>query len=495
MTFSETKQRLFDRLKSGDTVIAPLRDSRPAIPRRPPGNIAPQSMNQEQVWTHVQMMGDTAAYNELITLHRRGGLGLPVLERALDEMNHRHEIWRTTFAMGEDEPVQIVHQSAPPVKLRLFDLRSLPPKDRAKESLRLAAADAGAPFDLKKLPLWRAILVRIGDEEYQLHMNLHQLLLDGVSVYRILLPELIAIYDAFSQGQPSPLPDPGPQYADFSVWQRRVLSNEALAPHLSYWKQKLANPAAPLSWPNAKPRPEVQTYRGATEMLFLPLDLMDQLRALAGGQSATLFMALATGLFVLLHRYTGQTDITLGTPTASRTPDNEHIMGYFLNMMPLRVDLSGSPTFLEALHRVRTSVLDALQHGSVPLLRLLREIRPPHDPSRNPLFQIMISLEPPMPPVDAAWDLTQSGASSGSTKMDMYLNLDMRPDGLMAPIMYNPDLLDAAGVRRMFADWRALLEAAISRPDCPIAELPLPAKRTVRERIRQWLLSPTKRQK
>jgi surfactin family lipopeptide synthetase A len=485
---SDTKQRLLNRLKSG---AAPDRDAPHGIPRRPAGNTAPQSMNQEQVWTHVQMMGDTPAYNELITLHRRGPLDIPVLERTLDEMNRRHEMWRTTFAMGEDEPEQIIHPSAPPVKLRLFDLRSVPAKDRAMESVRLACADASAPFRLKQLPLWRAILVRMADEEYQLHLNLHQLLLDGVAVYRVLLPEVIAIYDAFSQGQPSPLPDPDPQYADYSVWQRRHLTNEAMEPHLAYWKQKLANPATPLSWPNFKPRPEVQTYRGATELLFLPSAVIDPLRSLAAGQSATLFMALATGFYVLMHRYTGQTDITLGTPAASRTPETEGIMGYFLNMMPVRVDLSANPTFSEALLRVRSSVVDALEHGSVPLLRLLREIRPPHDPSRNPLFQIMISLEPPMPAVDPAWDLTQSGASSGSTKMDMYLNLDTRPDGLMAPIMYNPDLLDAASVRRMFADWRALLEAAIAKPDSPIADLPLPrelpAKPGLTGRLRRWL--------
>jgi hypothetical protein len=481
---SETKQRLLNRLKSG---AAPDRDPQ-GIPRRPAGNTAPQSMNQEQVWTHVQMMGDTPAYNELITLHRRGPLDIHVLERTLDEMNRRHEMWRTTFAMGEDEPEQIVHPSAPPVKLRLFDLRKLPLKDRAPESVRLASADASAPFRLKELPLWRAILVRMADEEYQLHLNLHQLLLDGVAVCRVLLPEVIAIYDAFSRGLPSPLPDPGPQYADYSVWQRRLLTNEstkeAMAPHLAYWKQKLANPAAPLSWPHFKPRPEVQTYRGATELLFLPSEVVDPLRALAARRSATLFMALATGFYVLMHRYTGQTDITLGTPAASRTPEAEGIMGYFLNMMPVRVDLSGNPTFNEALRRVRASVVDALEHGSVPLLRLLREIRPPHDPSRNPLFQIMISLEPPMPAVDPAWDLTQSGASSGSTKMDMYLNLDTRPDGLMAPIMYNPDLLDAASVRRMFADWRALLEAAIANPNSPIAP---GAKPGLTARLRRWL--------
>jgi hypothetical protein len=488
---SDTKLRLLNRYKSTGTGAAQHRTSPQGIPRRPAGSIVPQSLNQEQVWTHVQMMGDTPAYNELVTLHRRGHLDVRTLESALDEMNRRHEIWRTTFDMGEDEPVQIVHESAPPVKLLVFDLRSLPLKDRAKESERLARVNAETSFHLKVLPLWQAVLVRMGDEEYQLHLNLHQLLLDGVALFGILLPELIAIYHAFSEGKASPLPDPGPQYADYSVWQRRTHTDEAMAPHLAYWKQKLGSPAAPLAWPDSKPRPAVQTYRGATEPLHLPSEVVDPLQALAASQSATLFMALAAGFFVLLHRYTGQTDITLGTPTASRTPETQSIMGYFLNMMPVRVDLSGNPTFNEALHRVRTSLLDALHHGSVPLLRLLREIRPAPDPSRNPLFQIMISLEPPTPQVHPAWDLTLSHVSSGSTKMDMYLNLETRPDGLMAPIMYNPDVLDAAGVRRMFADWRALLEGAIARPDCPIGELPLAPRSSpklgLQARIRRWL--------
>ena len=207
-------------------------------------------------------------------------------------------------------------------------------------------------------------------------------------------------------------------------------------------------------------------------------------------------MALATGFFVLMHRYTGQTDIILGMPSAARTPETEGIMGYFLNLLPVRVDLSGNPSFREMLRRVRASVVDALDHGTVPFLRLLDEIRPATDLSRNPLFQIMISLEPPMPNLDPAWDLTQANVSSGSTKLDMYLNLDARPDGLMAPIMYNPDLLKPATVRRMFADWQRILEAGISNPDLAIAELPLTraelatpqTKSTLTQRLLQgWL--------
>ena len=435
------------------------------------------------------MMGSKPAYNELITIHRRGPLDIPTLERALDALNARHEIWRTTFDIDDQGPIQIVHTSASPVKLRVFDLRHLPEADRTRESTRLAAADGRTPFVLTKLPLWRAILVRTAADEYQLHMNLHQLVLDGVTVYRILLPELIALYNG------RPLKEPAPQYADFSIWQRAKLTDEALAPHIDWWTRQLAGPLPALQWPTGKPRPEVQTYNGATEMLFLPASVVNPLRTFAERESATLFMALAAGFFTLMHRYTAQTDLILGMPTAARSPGTEGIMGYFLNLLPVRVDLSGDPSYRQALKRVRASVLDALEHGSVPLLKLLDAVRPPRDPSRNPLFQIMISLEPPMPPIDPAWDLTQASVSSGSTKMDLYLNLDTRPDGLMAPIMYNPDLLDPAAVRRMFEDWRALLENGVREPDRPIAQLPLsmpeataavPAK-TVLGRLKGWL--------
>jgi hypothetical protein len=484
---SDTKQRLLNRYKSGAAAAAAPQ----GITRRPSGNIVPQSATQEQIFIHVQMIGDTSPYNELVTIHRHGALDVQVLERVLDEMNRRHEAWRTTFDMGDDEPIQIIHPSAAPVKLRFFDVRSRPLKDRAAESKRLGSENARGPFNLKELPLWRAVLVRLEDEEYQLHMNLHHMVMDGVSLYGILLPEVIALYDAFAAGKPSPLPDPDLQYADFAVWQRRTLTREAMAADLAFWKKTLANPAPPLAWPVKKPRPEIQTYRGATELLVLPAEVIDPLRALAVNQSATLFMALATGFFIILHRYTGQTDITLGSPTASRPADAGHVMGNFQNTMPVRVDLSGNPTYSEALLRVRASVLDALQHCSVPMLDLVRQIRPAYDLSRNPLFQIMMSLEPPMEAVDPAWDLTQATATSGRAKMDMYLNMDARPHTVMAPIIYNPDLFDPADVRSMFADWRAILEGAIARPETRIAELPLAPpveapKATLQGRIRRW---------
>jgi hypothetical protein len=428
-------------------------------------------------------MGTKPAYNELITIHRRGSLDVPSLEHSLDELNRRHEIWRTTFSLAPSgEPVQIIHSAAAPIRLRQFDLRTLPAAERPSESARLAAADARAPFDLTKLPLWRAILVRLADNEYELHMNLHQLVLDGVTVYRILLPELIALYANTA------LPEPTAQYADFAVWQRSRLTPTFLSPHLTWWKHQLSSPLPNLAWPHEKPRPPVQSYNGATESLFLPADLVSPLRTLAESQSSTLFMALAAGFFTLLHRYTGQTDLILGMPYAARTPETERISGYFLNLLPIRVDLTGNPTFEQTLHRVRSTVLDALEHGSVPLLKLLEEIKPPHDPSRNPLFQIMMSLEPPASPTDPAWDLTQAKVSSGSTKMDMYLNLDTRPDGLMAPIMYNPDLFDPSTIRRMFEDWCAILASGTKAPDTPISQLELAAQPEPQPKPRKRLL-------
>ena len=485
---SDAKRRLLNRYLSGNA------SSPPAIPQRTASdvvsNVVPQSFYQEQVWTHIQWMGEKPAYNELVTIHRHGPLDVRSLERTFDEMNRRHEIWRTTFGMGPSWPAQTIHDAAPPVELRVVDLRTLPKDDRSTESERLAAANGRIPFDLTSLPLWRAVLAQIADEEFHLHLNLHQLVTDGVSLYRILLPEMIARYSEFSQGWPSPSPGPAPQYGDFALWQRAQLTDRFLAPHLAWWKQRLAAPAPHLGWPGYKPRPPMQTYNGATEMLFLPLEFVDPLRRFAEGESATLFMALAASFFTLLHRYTGQTDLILGMPAGARPPGTEAMMGYFVNLLPIRVDLSGNPGFREVLKRVRTSVVEALEHGSVPLTRLLREVRPPRDPSRNPLFQIMMSLEPPMLPIDPSWDLTQARVSSGSAKADLYLNLDTRPDGMMVQIVYNPDLLEAQNVRSMFADWRAISEGGIALPDRPVSELSTlrpPIRHSFGELLRSWL--------
>ena len=467
---SEAKQRLLQRYLSGQPAAVATESG---IPKRAPGNVVPQSFNQEQVWIHTQIQADQPGYNELVTLHRHGPVDVVILERCLGEIVRRHEIWRTTFDQRDGMPVQIVHDTFPPVPLDVVDLRALPETLRRQTSLNLAAEAARIPFDLTRLPLFHGRLVRLADEEYQLHLTLHHLIMDGVTVFRNFLSELIALYDAFTRGQPSPLPEPALQYADFAVWQRQALNDQSLASDLAYWRRQLSGDLPILSWPNQRPRPAKQTFRGATETLHLPGTVIEPLKSLAERESATLFMALTAGLVALLHRYTGQQDIILGTPSANRTAETEGMFGYFINMLPLRFDLSGSPSYRELLRRTRRVVAEALSHGKIPLLRLLKEVKIPMDLSRNPLFQIVMTLEPVTAPHLSGWDLTQAEVSSGSAKLDLEFRLELRNDGITAPIVYNPDLIEPAMVVQAFRHWETLLRAAVADPDRPIARLPL----------------------
>lgn len=469
---SAAKQRLLQKYLTERRTGSPI-PPLAAIQKRAPGNTAPLSFHQEQVWLHAQIQAGKPAYNELITLHRHGPLDIPILEQSLNEVVRRHEIWRTTFDRSEGQPVQIIHDRFPAIQLPFSDLRQLPEAERRTSSLRLAAEDARRPFDLTRLPLWRLHLVQLSDDEYLLHMNLHQLIMDGVTVFQNFLPEVIALYAAFEQGKPSPLPDPALQYSDFAVWQRNHLTDQALAADLSYWKKQLSGTLPVLQWPSQRPRPPQQTFRGATEVLYLPPSLIDPLKNLAERESATLYMALTAGFVALLHRYTGQEDMILGSPAANRTTETRGMFGYFINMLPMRFDVSGSPSFRELLGRVRRVVAEALTHGNVPFLRLLRELKIAPDLSRNPLFQIMMTLEPMKAGLHGQWDLTQAEVSCGSAKVDLDLSLEAGPDGVMAPLMYNPDLLERAEMIQTFRHWETLLRGAVENPDQPIARLPV----------------------
>ncbi|MBL9173678.1 MAG: amino acid adenylation domain-containing protein, partial [Verrucomicrobiales bacterium] len=469
---SDAKRRLLEKLLSGKGV-ASAAPGGPTIPRRASGSIAPQSFHQEQVWTHALIQADRPAYNEVVTLNRRGPLEVSTLERCFAEIVRRHEIWRTTFGQRDGEPIQHIHESGGPVSFPVHDLRRLPGRARDDASRRLATANAEQLFDLERLPLWRGCLVRLEDDHYQLHLSIHQLIMDGVTVFQNLLKEIPPLYDALLRGDPSPLPEPSLQYGDFAAWQRGRLSEEFLEADLRYWRRKLAGPLPVAAWPDEFPRPPVQSFRGATENRLLPSELIGPLQELAGRESASLFMALTAGFVALLHRYTGQEDILLGTPAGNREPGTESLFGYFINMLPLRFDVAGDPTFRELLGRVRTVVVEALAHRRVPFLRILREVNPPRDPSRNPLFQLMITLEPLPPSVGSGWTLTQAEVSCGAAKVDLDLSLETRADGVMAPLLYNPDLFSTTTLHRMVDHWSTLMRAATEDPDARISRLRL----------------------
>src|SRR5438105_4607770 len=230
------------------------------IPPRPPEAPAPLSFAQQQVWVHAQMAGDTPFYNETVTIYRQGPLHVEVLERCLLEIIRRHEIWRTTFDTVDGEPVQIVHRAPCEFPLQVHDLRHLPEAERKAKAELVATEDARRPFDLKEGPLLRALVVRMEEDRYRLYMTVHQIVFDAVTAYRVFLPELAALYEAFSTGNPSPLAGVGVQYADFAYWQRK--GNNLRPEHTAYWRQHLAGELPQLEWPSDRPRPPLETHRG-----------------------------------------------------------------------------------------------------------------------------------------------------------------------------------------------------------------------------------------
>jgi surfactin family lipopeptide synthetase A len=449
------------------------------IAPRATGAALPLTFAQQQLWLHAQLAPNTALYNEPLTVRHRGPLNVRVLERAFSEIVRRHEAWHTIFPVADGEPVQRVLPPFP-VELPEIDLRLLSSPEREQEAVRLATADARLPFDFARGPLFRAKLVRLDEEEHRLYVTLHHLIFDGFSGYRVFLPELFALYDAFSQGKSSPLPDLPFQFGDYALWQREQMQGDALEPHMRYWRKQLSGPLPSLHLPLSGPAPAIQTFGGAMHSVSLPLSLSESLRDLCRQEGVTLFMALLAAFQVLLHRYSGQEDILVGSNTAGRRhAGSEKLLGYFLNTVPLRADLSGDPTFRELLERVRGVTLEALSHEEVPLDRLVAELQPERDPKRNPLFQILFSLEPPLSPVAPEWDLTCIEVETGATKFELCMVLDDRPEGLLCRLIYNTALFDAGVVEGMAGHWKMLLESIATDPARHISDFPLltPAER------------------
>src|SRR5205807_1205709 len=285
---SEAKRRLLHKYQQGDFRRAPADK---AIGPRPPGSIIPLSSEQQQLWLHAQLAAGLPVYNQAITVHRKGPLDVPALERSLNEIIRRHEAWRTTFTVVDGRPVQVINEASP-VPLPVLDLRRLPEDEREPEALRVAGADARRPFDLARGPLLRARLIRLGDDEHRLFLTLHQLIFDVVSLFDVFIPELAALHEAFSSGNPIRLPEMTIQYSDYAYWQREGLQGDVLSEHVAYWKQQLAGSLPVLELPTDRPRPAVQSFRGAMEPFALPESRANELKALSRREGVTLYMTL-----------------------------------------------------------------------------------------------------------------------------------------------------------------------------------------------------------
>ncbi len=486
---SATKRALLEKYLRGSS--PQLTTHVDSIARRVPGKPVPLSFGQQQLWLLAQLIPDTPVYNESVTVHMPGPLDVAALEQSFNEILRRHEAWRTSYPIVDGQPVQVINP-APQLTLPPVDLRHLPEGEREAEALRRATEDAQQPFDLVHGPLLRATLMRLDDTDHRLFLTLHHIIFDGVTIYQVFLPELRTLYEAFSAGQPSPLPDLSIQYADFAVWQREWLQGNVLADQLAYWKKQLESAPAILELPTDRPRPSLPTYRGRVQSFALSKSLTDALRALSSREASTLYMTLTAAFNMLLYRYTGQEDILIGTATGGRKhPEVQRLMGVFINTLVMRTNLSGNPTFRELLGRVREVTIEATSHQDIPFEYLVKELQPDREMGQNPLFQVLLMLEPAVPALPSGWTLTHMEVDTETSKFDLSLILEDRPEGLLAHFEYSTDLFDAATIERMVGHWQTLLDGIVVNPEQRLSELPLLTEAERQQLLVEWNATQT----
>jgi hypothetical protein len=468
---SSAKRQLLAKYLSAERCSGSLA---PVVRRRPPDEPARLSLAQERMWRHARQHPELTCYNEPITIHRRGSIDVSVLERAFLELLVRHESWRTTFRTIGDEPVQII-QSPAPVKILVNDVRHLPEASREAEALRLATLDAGIPFDLERGPLFRPRVVRIAESEYRLFVTVHHLILDGVTVFDIFFSELATIYDALAGGKKPCLPDLPVQYADFAYLQRQQLTADAIAEEIEHWRKQFPEEPPTLPLPTDYPHPKGQTFRGSIWSFVFPERLTDDLRTLNRQQGVTLFVALLAAFVALLHRYTGQLQIVIGTiaPGGRKSSDVQRVMGLFQNRVPLVVAVAGDPCLRELLVRVRSVVSEALCHDDVPFEIVADALQEEDksDAGRSRFYQTIFSLVPPLPRVGPGWDITTMDFDPGGARVDLNFEMDDRPSGLLGSVQFNRDLFTETTIARIVRDFQMTVETFVANPEQRLSSL------------------------
>jgi amino acid adenylation domain-containing protein len=458
------KARLKEQVERARRQITPL--------ERSEGATYPLSFAQERLWFIYQLDRQSPLYNVPAAVRLRGKLDHAALERSLNEIVRRHEVLRTNFVTVEGQPAQRINpyrQFALPVA----DLSEYA-ADQTEVYARLQAT-ATMPFDLTSDALYRAQLFRLGQDDHILLVVLHHIVSDGISV-GLFLGELWQYYSAYAQGNSLTLPDFGVQYADFAAWQRSWLQGETLDAQLTYWKAQLGDGVPNLDLPTDRPRPAVQTFDGAHYPLHLPAKLSAALEKLSRDEGVTFYITLLTAYKVLLHRYTGQETIVVGSPVANRTrPEVEPLVGFFVNNLVLKSELSGNPTFRELLRQMQTTAFDAYAHQDLPFERLVEMLQVPRDLSRSALFQVAFALQenPAGNRAPYGLELELLELHSPISKFDLTLELFKLGDGVRGWFEYNTALFDRATVARLAGNFEALLESIVAQPDVAIGKLNL----------------------
>ncbi|RKH06408.1 amino acid adenylation domain-containing protein, partial [Corallococcus sp. CA053C] len=447
----------------------------------------PLSDAQRQLWLLTQVAPRSAFYNEPFTLYLPGDVQAEALEQAFQSLIARHEVLRTTFGSTPEGPVQRVLPGVP-FHLRSVDLRAIPEGLRSAKALQLATQEARVPFDLEQGPLLRATLLRLSASECRLALVMHHLTVDGFTM-ATFLQELHRFYRAALVGEVPALTPVPLHYGDAAVWQQGPRYQEAIAPHLAYWKQSLAGAPA-LVLPTQRPRPPVQSFQGGKLVVRIPRELLDAVKMLGRREDSTLFMTLLSAFGALLHRYSGSDDFVIGAAFSGRSREElRAISGHFVNLLPLRLRFSEGLGFRALLARVRKACLEALEHQDAPLLRIVEAVNPARVPGANPLLQVSCTLEPPISVPGSGWRVEPHDVDTGTSKLDLSVELDERPDGMSVRLEYALDLFDPWMITQLGEHFVTLLREAVRNPEAPVMALPLLSE-AEKARLLTWAQGP-----
>lgn len=459
-----------DRARENDAVV----QASPLIPVARTGPL-PASFAQQRLWFLAQLEPDSPFYNLPAGFRLRGRLDVDLLTTALNHVIARHEALRTVFQDIDGQPTQVVLSSVA-VDIPVVDLRDVPAEKQPAELIKQTEAEAQRIFDLTRGPLVRARVWRMGEEEYVLLMTLHHIVSDGWAM-DILIRELVTYYQTGFSGQPAALPPLPIQYADYAVWQRDWMQGAVLETQLAYWKDRLGDAPTALELPTDRPRPTVQTYRGACCEFIVPRELLQELTVFSRRHSLTLYMTLLTAFTALLHHYSGRTSILVGSPVANRLRvEVEEIIGLFVNTLVLRTDIPDNPRWIDLLDRVRQEVLGAQAHQDLPFEHVVEALQPERNLSHSPLFQVMFTLQTP---VEQSMDtpglrVDPMEIDPGTALFDLSLDVVVEPDRLTGSFEYNRDLFDERTVRRMADGFLMLAAALVADPEGRVGDvLPL----------------------
>jgi acyl carrier protein len=439
------------------------------VPREGP---LPLSFAQQRLWFIDQLKPGTSLYNIPVGLRAKGPLHLTALELCLSEIVRRHEILRTVFASVDGSPVQVIQPAAPFV-LPMVDLSELPESECEALAVTLAGEEAGRPFDLAQGPLLRGVLLRLAEENHVAALTMHHIVSDGWSM-GVLVREVMALYQAFLEEKPSPLPELPVQYADFAVWQHGWFGQEVLEKLIEYWRRRLAGALPQLDLPGTRPRPATLSPRGAKRQHLFSPPLLEQLRTFGRRESATLFMTLLAPLQALLYSRTGATDLVVGTDVAGRgRRETEGLIGFFINQLPLRADLTGDPTLRELLGRVRETALEAYSHQDLPFDHLVEALRVERSLQRSPVFQVkLVLLNIPREDLELpGLTLEVVPLSIGTAQLDLHWGFAESGEDLWLTLTYSTDLYDESLIDSLLDEYEVWLHAFTERPEARLGEV------------------------